>query len=78
MIYAPALGINLLSGFQLRKHKFCVVIDEEFYIQKRDKILAELIPQNNLFFVDLAGLTANVAKTKEMPKPRPKLLRLWH
>jgi hypothetical protein len=78
VIYAPALNINLLSGFQLRQKGFRVVIDKECTIGKGGKIFGELIPQNNLFFVDFVGITANVVRSKLKPTPRPKPLNLWH
>ena len=81
VIYAPALNINLLSGFQLRKKGFRVVIGEEGEkcpIEKGGKVFGELIPQNNLFFVDLVEITANVVRSKLNPTPRPKPLKLWH
>jgi hypothetical protein len=80
VIYAPALEINLLSGYQLRKNGFRVVIDEDCSIQRGGKTLGALIPHNNLFLVDLINLTANAARSslKQKPKPRSRSLQLWH
>ena len=39
IIYASVLEINLLNKFQLKKHKFHIIINEKFYIQKKIKFL---------------------------------------
>jgi hypothetical protein len=57
VIYAPVLQLNLLSGFELHEHGYRLEMDENCCIHNRKnrRMIADLSPKNNLFFVDLAN-----------------------
>jgi hypothetical protein len=90
IIYAPALEVNLLSTWMLTEMGLCVVVDgpgkpcEIQSSENHDWAVANLIPMNNLYLLDIVEdlqIQANAAVKKPNYRQRQNLVKLakvWH
>src|SRR6266487_3293812 len=90
VVYAPALEVNLLSTFMLTEMGLRVVVDGAGKLSEiqssddHDLAVANLIPMNNLYFLDVVEdlpMQANAAGKKPNCRQRRNAVRsikIWH
>lgn len=75
VVYAPALEINLLSTWMLNEMRLRVIVngkDSEIQLRETQAVIANLVPINNLFFLDIVEDPPMLAAAVKKPNRRQK------
>jgi len=86
VVYAPALEINLLSTWMLNEMRLRVIVngkDSEIQLRETQAVIANLVPINNLFFLDIVEDPPMLAAAVKKPNRRQKwnlvkFIKIWH
>ena len=86
VVYAPALEVNLLSIWMLNEMGLRVVADgkdSEIQLREDHEVIANLVPINNLYFLDIVEDPPMLAAAAKKPNRRQKQnliksIKIWH